>query len=93
MSGLSEDDIILANKIADRIKKLRIHCSGEKQVDFVEKYNIDKQEISRWENHVKKDKKTGKIKGRGITIYTILKFCKMINISLQEFFDDDLFRK
>ena len=73
MSGLSKEDILLANKIADRIKSLRIQCTGDKQTDFVSKYNIDKQDISRWESHVKKNTTTGKIKGRGITVYTIKK--------------------
>lgn len=93
MSKLSEENIILANKIADRIKNLRILYAGKKQIDFVEKYNVEKQEISRWENHVKRNKKTGKIEGRGITIYTIEKFCNLIGITLNGFFDDDLFRK
>ena len=93
MSGLSKEDIILANKIAIRIKFLRIQCTGEKQVDFANKFNIDKQEISRWESHVRRDPATGTVKGRGITVYSIKKFCDLIGITLGEFFDDDLFRK
>lgn len=92
MSGLSEKDIIIANKIACRIKKLRLQHTGHKQADFVEKYNIDKQDISRWEGMVSIDKKTGKIKGRGVTVYTIQKFCNLIGISLKDFFDDELFK-
>ena len=92
MSGLSKDDILLANKIADRIKTLRIQHTGERQVDFVEKYNIDKQDISRWENHLKRDEKTGKIKGRGLTIYTLQNFCNLIGITLDYFFDDPSFK-
>ncbi|WP_111309606.1 XRE family transcriptional regulator [Confluentibacter sediminis] len=93
MSGLSDNNIILANKIADRIKALRIQYTGKEQINFVKKYNIEKQDISRWENHVKRDKKTGKIKGRGITIYTIQNFCNLIGITLDTFFNDESFRK
>lgn len=92
MAKLSKEDIQLANKIADRIKKLRISNTGEIQIDFVKKYNIDKQLISRWESHVKIDQNSGKTKGRGLTIYTIEKFCKLIDISLSEFFDDNIFQ-
>ncbi|WP_417237286.1 helix-turn-helix domain-containing protein [Bizionia paragorgiae] len=93
MSKFTEENIIFANKIADRVKSLRIKYGGKRQSDFVKKYNVEKQEISRWESHVKRNEKTGNITGRGITIYTINKFCNLINISLKEFFDDDLFRK
>tara|TARA_R110000765_G_C18473296_1_gene551502 strand:- start:159 stop:440 length:282 start_codon:yes stop_codon:yes gene_type:complete len=93
MSGLSDNDIILANKIADRIKALRIQCTGDKQADFVKKFNIEKQDISRWENHLKRDKITGKITGRGITVYTIQNFCNLIGITLETFFEDVSFKK
>jgi DNA-binding XRE family transcriptional regulator len=93
MASLSKEDIILANNIADRIKNLRIRACGEKQMDFVEQYNIEKQTISRWESHIKIDQKTGKPKGRGITVYTIKKFCDIIGITLDEFFDDPVFKK
>lgn len=93
MSKLSKEDIILANKIADRIKSLRTQDTGDKLINFANKHHIDKQEISRWEGHVKKDIATGKTKGRGITVYTIKKFCDLISISLNDFFDDELFRE
>lgn len=92
MAKLSKEDIQLANKIADRIKKLRISDTGDIQIDFVKKHSIDKQLISRWESQVKIDPKSGKTKGRGLTIYTIENFCKLIGISLSEFFDDNLFK-
>lgn len=92
MIKLSKEDIILANKIADRIRTLRIQNTGEKQIDFAKKYGIDKQLISRWEGYVTVDPKTKKIKGRGITVYTLKSFCKLIGISLKEFFDSDLFQ-
>lgn len=92
MSGLSDKDIVLANKIADRIKNLRIQCTGNRQVDFVEKFHVDKQEISRWENKLIRDERTGKLKGRGITIYTIQNFCNLIGITLEMFFDHESFK-
>lgn len=92
MVKLSKEDIILANKIADRIRTLRIRDTGEKQVDFAKKHCIDKQLISRWEGYVKVDRETKKIKGRGITIYTINFFCELVGITLKDFFDDQLFR-
>ncbi|MFI2744507.1 XRE family transcriptional regulator [Zhouia sp. PK063] len=91
MAELSKENIILANKIATRIKNLREETTGPKQMDFVRKYNIEKQTLSRWESQIKINKKTGKKSGRGITIYTVEEFCKIIGITLKDFFDDDLF--
>lgn len=92
MAELSKEDIVLANKVADRIKELRIQSTGIKQIDFANKYNIDRQIVSRWESPLKIDSKTGKIKGRGITIYTVNKFCNLIGITLKDFFDDPMFQ-
>lgn len=91
MAELSKDDILLANKIASRMKSLRILDSGVKQVDFADKHGIDKQLITRWEGQITIDNKTNKLKGRGVTIYTVKKFCSMIGITLKEFFDDKIF--
>lgn len=77
MAELEKDDIILKNKIADRIQSLRI-ITGLSQSEFAQKHDIDRQIINRWESNNNK---------RGITIYTINKFCKMIEISLKDFFD------
>lgn len=77
MAELDKEDIVLKNEIADRIQYLRTK-TGLSQTDFAKKYDIDRQLINRWESKNNK---------RGITIYTINKFCKMINISLNEFFD------
>tara|TARA_R110001583_G_scaffold192614_1_gene359330 strand:- start:42314 stop:42559 length:246 start_codon:yes stop_codon:yes gene_type:complete len=79
MAGLDKDDIILKNKIAERIKSLRIK-TGLSQSDFAKLHDIDRQIINRWESNLNK---------RGITIYTIKRFCNMLNISLKEFFDFD----
>lgn len=92
MAELSKEDILLANKIAQRVKTLREQFCGPKQADFVRKYNIEKQFISRWESKVKFDPKTGKRTGRGLSIYTINSFCNTIGITLEEFFNDDIFK-
>jgi transcriptional regulator with XRE-family HTH domain len=76
MAELEKEDIILKNKIADRIQSLRIK-TGLSQSEFAQKYDIDRQIVNRWESNNK----------RGITIYTINKFCNMIGISLKDFFD------
>lgn len=79
MAELGKEDTLLKNKIADRIKFLRTE-TGLSQSDFAKKYEIDRQILNRWESKNNK---------RGITIYTISKFCKLIGISLKEFFDFD----
>ncbi|WBL22323.1 XRE family transcriptional regulator [Zunongwangia sp. HRR-M8] len=92
MAELTQENIILANKIATRIKQLREEKTGPVQMDFVRKYNVEKQIISRWESHIKINTKTGAKSGRGITIYSVEEFCKIIGIKLVDFFDDDLFQ-
>lgn len=79
MATLEKEDIILKNQIADRVQHLR-NKTGLSQSDFAKKHDIDRQIINRWES---------KTNNRGITIYTIKKFCNMIGISLNEFFDFD----
>ncbi|MBC5836709.1 helix-turn-helix domain-containing protein [Flavobacterium muglaense] len=76
MAELEKDDIILKNKIADRIQSLRIK-TGLTQSEFAQKHDIDRQIINRWESNNK----------RGVTIYTINKFCNMLGITLKDFFD------
>ncbi len=92
MAELTQENIILANKIATRIKELREEKTGSVQMDFVRKYNVEKQTINRWESQIKVDKKTGKKTGRGVTIYTVKEFCNLIGITLMDFFNDDLFK-
>ncbi|WP_144282013.1 helix-turn-helix transcriptional regulator [Chryseobacterium echinoideorum] len=77
MAALTEEDIILKNKIADRIKFLRA-STGLSQSEFAKKFEIDRQILNRWESKNNK---------RGLTIYTIAKFSKLIGISLKDFFD------
>jgi transcriptional regulator with XRE-family HTH domain len=77
MGKLSKEDIILKNKIAERIKFFRLK-TGLSQSEFAQKFDIDRQILSRWESENN---------SRGVTIYTIQKFCSMIGITLREFFD------
>jgi len=77
MAELEKDDIILKNQIAERIKYLR-NKTGLTQTEFANKHEIERQILNRWESTTNK---------RGVTIYTIKKFCNMLGISLKEFFD------
>jgi transcriptional regulator with XRE-family HTH domain len=79
MAGsLDKIDIDLRNKIAERIKELR-ESSGKTQTEFALELGVDKQTLHRLES------------GRGATIYSINKFCKVKGISLSEFFNSDVF--
>jgi transcriptional regulator with XRE-family HTH domain len=77
MAKLAKEDILLKNKIAERIKFFRLK-TGLSQSEFAKKFDIDRQILNRWES---------KNNSRGVTIYTIQKFCSMIGITLNEFFD------
>jgi transcriptional regulator with XRE-family HTH domain len=80
MAGsLDKIDIELRDKIAARIKELR-ESSGKSQTEFALELGVDKQTLHRLES------------GRGATIYSINKFCKVIGITLSEFFDSVVFR-
>lgn len=79
MGALDERDILLKNKIADRIKFFRAN-TGLSQSEFSKKFEIDRQILNRWESTNNK---------RGLTIYTIAKFCDLVGISLKDFFDFD----
>lgn len=83
MAELSKEDIIFKNKIARRIKTLRL-LTGLNQTKFAEKHDIERQTISRWESQKTK---------RGVSIHTVRKFCIMINISLSVFFDSSEFKE
>lgn len=83
MGGLSRDDIIFNQKISLRLKKLREEIQPV-QSQFAKEHHIDRQILSRWENP------NGK---RGISVHTIRRFCKLIGISMKEFFDDKIFEK
>ena len=79
MGALDERDILLKNKIADRIKFFRAN-TGLSQSEFSKKFEIDRQILNRWKSTNNK---------RGLTIYTIAKFCDLVGISLKDFFDFD----
>ncbi len=81
MAELTKEDTILQKKISERIEFLRIN-TGLSQSDFAKKHDIDRQVINRWESTKNK---------RGVTIYSINKFCIMINITIKDFFDGDTF--
>ncbi|WP_294296202.1 helix-turn-helix transcriptional regulator [uncultured Chryseobacterium sp.] len=82
MSKLSKDDIELRNKITQRLINLR-KSTGLNQSEFAKLHEIDRQQVNRWESFESE---------RGVTIYTIQKFCMLVKITLQEFFDDPLFK-
>jgi len=77
MGRLTKEDSILKNKIAERIKFLR-EGTGLSQSEFAKKYDVDRQILNRWESNGNP---------RGVTIYTIQKFCGMLGITLRDFFD------
>jgi len=82
MSKLTEDDIELRNKIIQRLINLR-ESTGLSQSEFAKLHDIDRQQVNRWESFES---------DRGVTIYTINRFCALLKITLQEFFDDFLFK-
>jgi len=82
MSSLSKDDIELRNKITQRLIDLR-KSTGLNQSDFAKLHDIDRQQVNRWESFESK---------RGVTIYTINRVCALLKITLQEFFNDPLFK-
>ncbi|WP_100073940.1 helix-turn-helix transcriptional regulator [Chryseobacterium camelliae] len=81
MSKLNKEDIELRNKIIQRLINLR-EATGLSQSGFAKLHDIDRQQVNRWESFES---------DRGVTIYTIQRFCTLVKITLQEFFDDPLF--
>ena len=79
MTELSRHDSRLKQVIANRIKELR-EQTNLTQSEFAQSHLIDRQTLNRWES------------GRGVTIYTIDRFCKMANCTLQEFFNTRAFK-
>lgn len=82
MTEDSKQKKILNDKIAIRIKFLREQIEPV-QSKFADDNMIDRQIVSRWESTTDK---------RGLSIHTISKFCKMIDISLRDFFDYKIFK-
>lgn len=82
MSKLTNEDIELRNKITQRLINLR-ESTGLSQSDFAKLHDLDRQQVNRWESYESE---------RGVTIYTIKRFCKLLKITLQDFFNDPLFK-
>ena len=82
MSKLTEDDIRLRNNITQRFINLR-EKTGLNQSDFAKQHEIDRQQVNRWESFEVE---------RGVTIYTINRFCTLVKITLKDFFNDPLFK-
>tara|TARA_R110002012_G_scaffold68681_2_gene178321 strand:+ start:16528 stop:16782 length:255 start_codon:yes stop_codon:yes gene_type:complete len=83
MAKLKSEDIALNNLIANRIKELRMKVDTN-QKRFAENNDLERQTLNRWESTSD---------NRGVSIHTVKKFCKILNISLKEFFDSDDFNK
>ena len=81
MGKLKPEDIALNKKIASRIKELR-SAKEPNQKKFAENNDVERQTLNRWESINDK---------RGVSIHTVQKFCKMINIELKDFFDSKKF--
>lgn len=82
MSKLNNEDIELRNKITQRLINLR-ESTGLSQSDFAKLHDLDRQQVNRWESFESE---------RGVTIYTIKRFCTLLKITLQDFFNDPLFK-
>ncbi|UUW11250.1 helix-turn-helix domain-containing protein [Flavobacterium plurextorum] len=81
MAEMTKEDNEFRIKIAERIEFLR-KKTGLSQSDFAKKHDLDRQILNRWESTRNK---------RGVTIYTIKKFCNMVNVSVKDFFDTENF--
>ena len=82
MPKLNEEDKILKKKIRERINQL-VDVYFESQTDASKNLDIDRQNFNAWINAKS---------NRGPTIYSINRFCKTINISLEDFFDSPIFK-
>lgn len=82
MSKLNNEDIDLRNQITQRLINLR-ESTGLSQSDFAKLHDLDRQQVNRWESFESE---------RGVTIYTIKRFCNLLKITLQDFFNDPLFK-
>lgn len=82
MAKLTTEDIELRTKIKTRINNV-LDEKGLKQSKYAFESDTDRQLVNRWVN----DNDT-----RGVSIYTINRFCKNIKMTLEEFFNDPLFK-
>lgn len=83
MAKLRPEDIILREKIKQRLASLREDKGGSKS-DLSKNIDIDRQNFQPWE---KKDA------DRGISIYSLNRVCKALGISLSDFFNDPIFEE
>lgn len=83
MASLREEDKSLRDKIKLRLINLR-EKAGQNKANLSEEVLVDRQNFQSWE---KLDA------SRGMTIYSIARVCKALNITLKEFFDDKIFNE
>lgn len=81
MTRLSQEEVIFRDKIKQRITDL-LKEKGLSQSKYAILSDDDRQAINRW---------TNLNNNRGVSIYTIRKFCMFLDISLSEFFNDEIF--
>jgi len=83
MASLRKEDIILRDKIKQRLINLR-EQAGKKPAKLSQNVDVDRQNFQYWE----------KLDGsRGISIYSLARICSALNISLSDFFNDEIFLK
>jgi transcriptional regulator with XRE-family HTH domain len=81
MTRLSQEEVIFRDNIKQRITDL-LKEKGLSQSKYAILSDDDRQAINRW---------TNLNNNRGVSIYTIRKFCLFLDISLSEFFNDEIF--
>ena len=82
MAKLRKEDEVLRDIIKQRIINLRTN-QEELKINVAKKIDMDRQNLQPWEDLTS---------NRGISIYSINRVCKAFNISLKEFFDDEIFK-
>lgn len=83
MAKLTDLDKALRAKIILRVKELRKQYE-DNQSKFAGELGLDKQLLNSWESVSN---------NRGISIYSLNKICKGLNISLKDFFDSPIFNE
>ena len=81
MTRLSQEEVIFRDNIKQRITDL-LKEKGLSQSKYAILSDDDRQAINRW---------TNLNNNRGVSIYTIRKFCLFLDISLSDFFNDEIF--
>ncbi|MCV9926286.1 helix-turn-helix transcriptional regulator [Flavobacterium sp. LS1R49] len=83
MGKLRVEDIILRDQIKLRLKELREKSSQNKS-DLSKDVEIDRQNFQAWEK-LEID--------RGMSIYSVSRVCKVLGITLKDFFDSNIFNE